>query len=532
MTGGGGGDRPVVVVTGGGGGIGAAVAAELGRRGTHVVTVDPLVSVDGTEQLPAADETTAGRILAAGGSAEASNASVTDGDAVAELFDRLATERGRIDGVVNVAGITRPTGFAKGTAEDWAAVLSVHLDGYVNVLTAALPHLAAAGGGSIVGVTSGSGWRAADAGAYSAAKRAVASLTWQLGRVAPEGAAVNAISPIAMTRMVAAALGRIGGGGAATPGGSAKTGGLSLAGMPAPEDLAPLAAHLASEGAGGLRGQILFAGGSEVATIEPPALLEVLRTAGAGSLGAVLDAALRAFAAAEAAQATTGGANPRFEELFESTAWEAGRADAHVLVAADRAELGAAVAAHLAAQGATVETATTGAPPADLARFDGIVLAADEPVTEGGAAAWEAVLRQHVGLADRLRADAAWALAASSTAADDRPLRLVTVTDARSAGGRSRAQAIAQLARASRKASGDRVPAFSVGLEDPSEVEAAAALAARLATSADLALSGAELAVGPGWIGLRSHPHPGTSLVYGGPELPGWFDDVLGEATR
>ena len=60
-------------------------------------------------------------------------------------------------------------------------MLDVHLDGYRNVLDAALPLMAAAGHGRILGVTSGSGWRVGDAGAYGCAKRAVASLTWQLG---------------------------------------------------------------------------------------------------------------------------------------------------------------------------------------------------------------------------------------------------------------------------------------------------------------------------------------------------------------
>ena len=95
------------------------------------------------------------------------------------LFAELVEEFGALDAVVNVAGISRPTGFAHGEEQDWRAVLSVHLDGYLNVLRAALPLMAAAGHGRILGVTSGSGWRPADAGAYSVAKRAVAALTWQ-----------------------------------------------------------------------------------------------------------------------------------------------------------------------------------------------------------------------------------------------------------------------------------------------------------------------------------------------------------------
>ena len=78
------------MVTGGGGGIGAAIAEELGRQGWFVVTLDPLVTLDGSERLPEPEETTAGRIVAAGGSARASSVSVTDGVAVRNLFGALA----------------------------------------------------------------------------------------------------------------------------------------------------------------------------------------------------------------------------------------------------------------------------------------------------------------------------------------------------------------------------------------------------------------------------------------------------------
>jgi NAD(P)-dependent dehydrogenase (short-subunit alcohol dehydrogenase family) len=536
-------DKRVVVVTGGGGGIGAAIAIELARRGDPVVTVDPLVSVDGTETRASSTETTAGRIVAAGGSAESSNASVTDRDALGVLFAELVSTHGRLDAVVNVAGITRPTGFASGDEPDWDAVLAVHLDGYRNLVEAALPHLAAADTGAILGVTSGSGWRPADAGAYSAAKRAVASLTWELGRVAPPGVSVAAISPIALTRMVTTALARAGGSASATAGASSKTGGLSLGSLPTPEELAPLAAHLVGPAAT-LRGQILFAGGSEVATVEPPRLLEVVRTAEVASLDTVLDGFADTLVAAEAAQATTGGANPRFTGLFGATTsstGEPGGGGRSALIVTDRLGLAGALVPHLEMAGFTtrvldadeIEPGFAGAGAAlahaasALGGLDAVVRATAVPHVWGED--WQAVLASHGGLAHALVADAAWNRAAADHATAERPMRVVHLVDAPTAGGRSRAQANAQQARISRKATADRVAAFAVAVEDPAEIEVAASLAAHLAATADVTLSGAELAVGSGWLGLRSHPRPGASLVYGGPELPPWFDAVLRE---
>ncbi len=306
----------VAVVTGGAGGIGASIAEALGREGWYVVTVDPLVTLDGTEQLPEPADSTAARITAAGGSARASSASVTDAEAVRALFDELVADHGGLDAVVNVAGITRQSYFARGTEEDWVALLEVHLGGYLNVLEAALPLMAEAGHGRILGITSGSGWRAADAGGYSAAKRAVAALTWQLGRVAPPGVTVNALSPIANTRMVAAAFERARAAGRAGGGG-----GLTLDAIPGPENLGPLGAYLVGDECGWCSGQVFFAGGPEVAVVDQPRLVEVVRTDDVVSLAGVLEAVVpRAFVAAEANQATDGGANPRFGSIFDDPA--------------------------------------------------------------------------------------------------------------------------------------------------------------------------------------------------------------------
>lgn len=514
----------VAVVTGGGAGIGAAIAEALGRSGWHVVTMDPLVTLDGNERLPEPAETTAGRITAAGGSAEASGVSVTDGDAVRELFAGLVDERGGLDAVVNVAGITRPTGFAAGTEEDWLGVLAVHLSGYLNVLGAALPLMAAAGYGRILGVTSGSGWRAADAGAYSCAKRAVASLTWQLGRCAPPGVAVNAVSPIAATRMVAAALERVRQ--ASASAGASASGGLSLAAMPEPDELGPLGAHLVGDGFGWCSGRVLFAGGSEVALVDEPRFLEVVRTDGVASVAAVLAAVVPgALAPAEAAQASGGGSNARFAAVYaDAPAPTPGAASSCALVT-DRDEVRGALTAALAAREVTchlVETLSEAGP------VDAVVvaLAGGPAAAAGGAAAWAQVLAEHDGAVAGIHADARWVQAvADHAAATGRSIRLVTITDATTAGGRSRAQSAAQLARVGRKATGDQVVPFAIA--DEGGTATGELVAHLLCHPAAAELAGAELAVGPGWVGLRSHPRPGGSITYGGPSLPEWFDGAL-----
>ncbi len=120
------------------------------------------------------------------------------------------------------------------------------------------------------------------------------------------------MSPIAVTRMVTAALGRAQREGAGGSGSSA-TGGLSLGSMPDPDELGPFGAHLVGEDFTWCRGQVLFAGGSEVAVIDEPRLLEVVRTDDVASLAHVLEAvAAGALAPAEAQQASSGGSNPRF----------------------------------------------------------------------------------------------------------------------------------------------------------------------------------------------------------------------------
>jgi NAD(P)-dependent dehydrogenase (short-subunit alcohol dehydrogenase family) len=515
----------VVVVTGGGGGIGAAIAESVGFTGAFVVTVDPLVSVDGAERLPEPEQTTAGRIVAAGGAARASGVSVTDEAGVRQLFSELADEFGGLDAVVNVAGISRPTGFAKGSADDWLGVLSVHLDGYLNVLGAALPLMAAAGRGHILGVTSGSGWRAADAGAYGCAKRAVAALTWQLGRHAPAGVIINAISPIAATRMVTAALG------GKQPTTKAATGGLSLGSMPAPEHLGPLGAHLVADEFTSCHGRVLFAGGSEVAVIDEPRLIEVVRSDDVPSAAHLLEAATSiALAKAEANQVSGGGSNARFGSSFDESPTDELPASVarSCAVVSDRPEFAAAVSGALQARGVACQRLDSFAA---LVGVDAVVVAmAGRPAVAGEGSDWQRILAAHDGIVDGIHADARWTGAVAELAATtDRPIRLVTVTEAATPGGRSRAQASAQLARAGRKATRDTVLPFAISAESD---DVHPELVAHLVCSPEaVGLAGSELATGAGWFGLRSHPRPIGSISFGGPAVPGWFDDTLREVV-
>src|SRR5207302_9119074 len=112
----------------------------------------------------------------------------------------------------------------------------------------------------------------------------------------------------------------------------------------------------------------------------------------------------------------------------------------------------------------------------------------------------------------------------SDYAADtDRPVRVVTVTNATTAGGRSRAQAAAQLARSAHLATSDRVDAFAISVETAQEADrrSIADVVAHLVGAAAIAgAPGAEFVAASGWFGLRSHPSPAGTISFGGPAIP------------
>jgi NAD(P)-dependent dehydrogenase (short-subunit alcohol dehydrogenase family) len=256
-------DDRVVVVTGAGRGIGRSHALLLASRGARVVVADNGAGIDGTGSDSSPADDVVDEILAAGGQATPCRCSVASEEEAAEIIATAFRQYGRLDAVINNAGISNPGPFETLSTEHFRTMLDVHFYGTLFVVKAAWPHMMRAGYGRIVNTVSEAMLGGLpELTSYGAAKGAVFGLTRNLATEGyRHGIRVNAIAPRAYTRMSAEQSDKV----AAQMSLSAEEMAQINASMP-PDLCAPAAAYLAHKTCS-LNGEVLLTGMGGVARI-------------------------------------------------------------------------------------------------------------------------------------------------------------------------------------------------------------------------------------------------------------------------
>jgi NAD(P)-dependent dehydrogenase (short-subunit alcohol dehydrogenase family) len=257
-------DGRVAIVTGAGRGIGRSVATLLASEGAAVVVNDLGAAVDGSGSDAGPAQQAVEEIAAAGGKASASGADISDHAAAEDLIKTAISEFGRLDVLVNVAGILRDRMVFNMTEQEWDDVIRVHLKGTFNTTKFASAHWRSLRDESaqnrIINFTSVSGLHGAPGQPnYAAAKMGIVGLTYSCAHsLAKYGVTVNAISPAASTRMTDS-----------VPTGRRRARAAS-AEERSPDNVAPVVAYLASERSGWINGRIVHSAGYEVSLYSDP----------------------------------------------------------------------------------------------------------------------------------------------------------------------------------------------------------------------------------------------------------------------
>ena len=238
----------VVLVTGAGRGIGREIAVLAAREGAQVVVNDLGGDVGGAGADATPAQETVRMIEDAGGEAVVNGESVADYEAAGSMVRQAVETFGRIDGVVNVAGILRDAIFHKMTEADWDAVISVHLKGSFNVARNAADRFRAQESGAMVHFTSTSGLIGNLGQAnYAAAKLGIVGLSKSIALDMQRfNVRSNCMSPFAWTRMIGTIPSN-------TPEQQAR---LAKIKQMTPAQIAPMVVYLLSDLASGVTGQI------------------------------------------------------------------------------------------------------------------------------------------------------------------------------------------------------------------------------------------------------------------------------------
>lgn len=255
-------DGKVVLVTGAGGGIGREIALMAAAEGAAVVVNDLGATLNGIGHTPTAAQAVVDEIKAAGGDAIADGGSVTDPDAARAMVAAAVKEFGRIDAVVNNAGILRDGFFHKMSHEDFDAVVKVHLYGAFNTSRAATDYFREQEGGALVHMTSTSGLIGNYAQVnYSAAKLGIAAFSRSVALDLKRwNVRSNCIAPFAWSRMISSIK-------TDTPEQEARVAKIKKM---TPGKVAPMACYLMSDQAAEISGQIFAVRMNEIFLMSQP----------------------------------------------------------------------------------------------------------------------------------------------------------------------------------------------------------------------------------------------------------------------
>lgn len=277
----------VVIVTGAGRGIGREIALLAAREGAAVVVNDLGGAADGTgaDQAPAAEVVE--EIERAAGTAAVSTHSVADPAEARAIVETALDRFGRIDAVINNAGILRDRIFHHLSQEDWEAVISVHLHGSFQVARAAAEHFRRQGSGAYVHFTSTSGLIGNFGQAnYAAAKMGIVGLSRAIALdMARFGVRSNCIAPFAWSRLIESIPART----------EAERVRVERMRSLTPEKVAPLAVYLVSDLAREVTGQIFAVRRNEIFLISQPRPLRSIHRDGGWTPVTIHDHLLPAF---------------------------------------------------------------------------------------------------------------------------------------------------------------------------------------------------------------------------------------------
>jgi NAD(P)-dependent dehydrogenase (short-subunit alcohol dehydrogenase family) len=252
-------DGKVAAVTGGGRGIGREVSKALARQGAAVVVNDLGVSVAGQQETVSPADDVVKEIKAAGGAASSSHMDISTPEGGEGLVNQAIKEFGKLDILVNVAGILRDRMIFNMTIEEWDAVIKVHLRGHFCTMRPATAHMRERKFGRIINFSSNAAQGSPGQPNYAAAKAGILGLTYSTANSMQKyGVTCNAIWPGAATRMTdSIPAGRMPGAGLIT---SANAAGTAMD----PANVPPIIVYLCSDEAAEVTGQCFGASGFRI----------------------------------------------------------------------------------------------------------------------------------------------------------------------------------------------------------------------------------------------------------------------------